>query len=355
MVRGDRDGCASGTLGAGLSGGARSTPIGSVRPVRRSSAGGRRTARSGGRSRGGWSPRPRRRATVGIAVGANQRAAEDRDLARDRGRVGAERRPRHALVEAVQPGRPDARQLVRGRLVLDDDRDRAESLGERSGADGRSPDRWPRRRRRRSRRPGRSAPDGVAHPIPPANAPSDEDRHEVGRVEVRRRARRRPRSPRRPAPGPMPTRGGCRVERHPDAPERGGGRPRLGRQCRSIRPRSRMAPAPIRSSTAGRSAAVRPALAGRRSRRPRHRGRRPAARPPSRCAGNPPRPSAPTPAASTAQLAPFGEGRTTVVARTQRSEARRRQASGPGLAGSGWPASPRSNGRARPRPSSRAR
>src|SRR3990170_4064356 len=54
-------------------------------------------------------------------VGPGQRPAEDRDLARDAGLVGAPRRPRHALVEAVQAVGADGCQLARRRLILEND------------------------------------------------------------------------------------------------------------------------------------------------------------------------------------------------------------------------------------------
>ena len=61
----------------------------------------------------------------------DERSLEERDLAR-RGRVvGAPARPRHALVQPVQPVGPDARELGGRRLVLDNDRDRAELIAER--------------------------------------------------------------------------------------------------------------------------------------------------------------------------------------------------------------------------------
>ena len=108
---------------------------------------------------------------VRIAVRADQRAAEDRDLARDRGAVGAERRPRHALVEPVQPGarrrspagpavgsssmtiatEPSRSANGAGRLAI------ARSMAaSKIGVDGVVV--------------GRTA--GVGHPIPPAKAPS---------------------------------------------------------------------------------------------------------------------------------------------------------------------------------------
>ena len=44
--------------------------------------------------------------------------------------IGAERGPRDALVQAKQAAGPDRRELLRRRLVLDDDGDRPEPFGE---------------------------------------------------------------------------------------------------------------------------------------------------------------------------------------------------------------------------------
>src|SRR6185369_16126855 len=51
-------------------------------------------------------------------VGPHQWAAEDRDLARDRGALGGPARPRDALVETVEPGCADRLELPRRRLLL---------------------------------------------------------------------------------------------------------------------------------------------------------------------------------------------------------------------------------------------
>ena len=47
--------------------------------------------------------------------------------------VGRQVRPRHALVEPVQAVRSDRGELLRRRLVLDDDRDAPEPVAERRG------------------------------------------------------------------------------------------------------------------------------------------------------------------------------------------------------------------------------
>ena len=75
-----------------------------------------------------------RRESFRRPVRPDQRRPEDRDLARDRGAVGGPARPRHALVEAVQAARTDATPAVRGRLLLDDDRDAAELVAEGAGS-----------------------------------------------------------------------------------------------------------------------------------------------------------------------------------------------------------------------------
>ena len=66
----------------------------------------------------------------GSRIRPRKRAAEERDLAGQRDVVDAEPGPWHALVEPEQPARADRHELLRGRLVLDDDRDRAEPGGE---------------------------------------------------------------------------------------------------------------------------------------------------------------------------------------------------------------------------------
>ena len=74
------------------------------------------------------------RSASGVRYVRCRATAEDRDLARDGRLVGAVGGARHALVEAVEAARPDRRQLGRCRFVLDDDRDAAELVPERSGS-----------------------------------------------------------------------------------------------------------------------------------------------------------------------------------------------------------------------------
>ena len=69
----------------------------------------------------------------GVGLARVSGPTEDRDLVRDDRRVRAVHRSWDALVEAIQAARPDRGQLVRRRLVLDDDRDVAETLAERRG------------------------------------------------------------------------------------------------------------------------------------------------------------------------------------------------------------------------------
>jgi hypothetical protein len=56
--------------------------------------------------------------------------SEDRDLARDRRLRRAEGGPRDALVQSQQPAGARARELVRPRLILDDDGHAAETFAE---------------------------------------------------------------------------------------------------------------------------------------------------------------------------------------------------------------------------------
>src|ERR1035437_8085548 len=67
----------------------------------------------------------------GIAELPQVRAAEDRDLARGRGAIRTVRRARHARVQPEQTGRPNRRELVGGRLVLDHDGHATELVAER--------------------------------------------------------------------------------------------------------------------------------------------------------------------------------------------------------------------------------
>src|SRR3954465_7449855 len=67
------------------------------------------------------------------AARPNERATEDRDLARRRRSVGGEPRARHSLVEPVQPVRADEVELFTRGLVLDDDGDTAELVAKRLG------------------------------------------------------------------------------------------------------------------------------------------------------------------------------------------------------------------------------
>ena len=295
-------------------------------------AAGRRTARSDGRSRGGPSPRPRRRA-AGRPVAAEEGSAEQGDLARDRHVLGAERRPGDALVEPVQAARADARELVGGRLVLDDDGDRAEPLDERVGqAVDRSVDRRveavvDRVSSSSAPRPRRSSAATVGHPIPPTKAPSTR----TGTRSVASSSAARSTSAANPRP----------ISSRPDAalarwrrsqpvsarPEGRRGRPRLRRQLRAARPWPGWRRPPSRSSTAGRSAAVRPALAGRDDRADAAVRRRPGGRPPTRCGGSPPRPSRPALAGLDRARGPVRRRQDEVSPGPQRAEARRATAS----------------------------
>src|SRR5580765_8568547 len=65
-----------------------------------------------------------------VPIGARQRAAEQRDLARERGCVGTPAGAWNALIEPEEPASAHGRQLIGRRLLLDDDRHRPELLGE---------------------------------------------------------------------------------------------------------------------------------------------------------------------------------------------------------------------------------
>src|SRR3954453_9737220 len=63
-------------------------------------------------------------------VRADERTAEDRDLARQLYLICAPGRPWHALVEPVQPAGTHRCELLRARLILDHDRHAAKLLAE---------------------------------------------------------------------------------------------------------------------------------------------------------------------------------------------------------------------------------
>ena len=183
MVRGVRTEGPAARSSAGL-GGAGDT-VAAARPARRSSPGARRTCRSGGRSRGGGSPR---RASSSVAGSRWARTSGPRKIVILLGTgdaVGAERRARHALVEPVQAGarrRSPAGPAVGSSSTTMATEPRRSANGR---GDGRWPARWRRRRRRRSRRRRGPRPTGRS-PHAAANATVDEDRHELGRVELGR-------------------------------------------------------------------------------------------------------------------------------------------------------------------------
>ena len=62
---------------------------------------------------------------------AKEWPAEECDLARQRDVVDPEAGARHALIQTEQAARADGGELLRRGLVLDDDRDRPQALGER--------------------------------------------------------------------------------------------------------------------------------------------------------------------------------------------------------------------------------
>ena len=127
-------------------------------------------------------------------------SAEEGDLARDRDAVGAEGRPRHALVEPEQPARR-RRWRAGPASARRRRRWRPSPAGRRTPAEGcRSPGRSPRRRSRRSSPPRRDPGPGRRNgrsPHPAVEDAVDEDRargrSRRARPPGRRRARSRPR------------------------------------------------------------------------------------------------------------------------------------------------------------------